>query len=79
MNPHDAPLRPVVTLPGAVALSPFRVEKLLASLDPRLGAAIELDTRFIHFVSCNAALDAAEMRVLQRLLVYGTAAKGEPK
>ena len=32
MNPQDAPLQPILTLPGAVALSPFRVEKLLASL-----------------------------------------------
>ena len=45
MNPQDAPLQQVLTLPGAVALSPFRVEKLLASLDPRLAAADRRSTR----------------------------------
>ena len=39
MNPQDAPLQPVLTLPGAIALSPFRVDKLLASLPPPLAAA----------------------------------------
>ena len=32
MNPQDAPLQQVLTLPGAVALSPFRIEKLLGGL-----------------------------------------------
>ncbi len=79
MNPQDAPLRQVVTLPGAIALSPFRVEKLLASLDPRLASAVRIDTRFVHFVACTAPIEAAEQAVLARLLTYGTAAKGEPK
>ena len=73
MNPQDAPLRQIVTLPGAVALSAFRVEKLLAALDPRLAAAIGIETRFIHFASCRAALDDTERQVLARLLTYGTA------
>ncbi|APV52181.1 phosphoribosylformylglycinamidine synthase [Betaproteobacteria bacterium GR16-43] len=79
MKPQDAPPRQFVTLPGAVALSPFRVEKLLASLDPRLAAAIGIDTRFIHFAACSSPLEAAERQVLEKLLVYGTAPKGEAK
>jgi phosphoribosylformylglycinamidine synthase len=79
MNPQDAPLRQVITLPGAVALSAFRVDKLLASLDARLASAVEVDTRFVHFVSCIAPLSEGDRRVLERLLVYGTAPKGEPR
>ncbi len=79
MNPQDAPPQQVLTLPGAVALSPFRVEKLLASLSRRLAEAIEVDTRFVHFVALEAALSADEMGVLERLLTYGTPAKGEPR
>ncbi|QJR14089.1 phosphoribosylformylglycinamidine synthase [Usitatibacter palustris] len=77
MNQKDAPLQQVLTLPGAVALSPFRVEKLLASLDPRLSSAIDIQTRFVHFVACSAPLDAAERGVLERLLTYGTPAGNE--
>ena len=55
MNPKDAPLQPI-TLPGAVALSPFRVEKLLASLPRPLAEAITVETRFVHFVAATAPL-----------------------
>ncbi len=76
MNPHDAP-QPILTLPGAVALSPFRVEKLLAALPQPLADAIAVQTRFVHFVATAAPLAAAETRVLERLLTYGSRAAGE--
>src|SRR6187549_3787929 len=79
MNPHDVPLQPILTLPGAVALSPFRVEKLLASLPRSLAEAITVDARFVHFVATSESLSADETRVLERLLRYGTAATGEPQ
>ena len=78
MNPQDAPPQQVLTLPGAVALSPFRVEKLLASLPRPLAEAITVDTRFVHFVAVAEHLDAAETQVLEKLLTYGTPAHGEP-
>src|SRR5438132_4612113 len=78
MNPQDAPAQQVLTLPGAVALSPFRVEKLLASLPPRPGPAA-IDTRFVHFAAIEAPLDARETQVLEKLLTYGTPAHGEPR
>ena len=78
MNPQDAPLRRVLTLPGATALSPFRVEKLLASLPRALAEAITVDTRFVHFVALAEPLDSAETQVLEKLLTYGTPAQGEP-
>jgi phosphoribosylformylglycinamidine synthase len=79
MNPHDAPLQQVLTLPGAIALSAFRVEKLLASLPRPLAEAITVDTRFVHFVAVAAPLDSAQTQVLEKLLTYGTPAHGEPK
>ena len=79
MNPQDAPLQQIVTLPGAVALSPFRVEKLLASLPSPLSTAVTLETRFLHFVAATRALEDDEMAVLRKLLTYGTLANGDPK
>ncbi len=79
MNPQDAPPQQVLTLPGAVALSPFRVEKLLASLPRPLAEAITIDTRFVHFVALVAPLDAGETQVLEKLLTYGTPATGAPQ
>src|SRR5690348_4556723 len=78
MNPQDAPPQQVLTLPGAIALSPFRVEKLLASLPRPLAEAITVDTRFVHFVALAAPLDASETAVLEKLLTYGTPATGVP-
>ena len=69
----------VVTLPGAIALSPFRVEKLLASLPRPLAEAITVDTRFVHFVEVTEELSEDETQVLDRLLTYGTPATSEPK
>ncbi|HUR87605.1 MAG TPA: phosphoribosylformylglycinamidine synthase, partial [Ramlibacter sp.] len=72
MNSQDAPLQQVLTLPGAVALSAFRVEKLLASLPRPLAEAITIDARFVHFAAITAPLDAREHGVLEKLLTYGT-------
>ena len=79
MNSQDAPLQQVLTLPGAVALSAFRVEKLLASLPRPLAEAITIDARFVHFAAITAPLDAREQVVLEKLLTYGTAAASKPQ
>src|SRR3990170_4534243 len=79
MNAQDAPPQQVLTLPGAIALSPFRVEKLLASLPQTLAANLAVETRFVHFAAVSQPLSADETRVLERLLTYGRAATGEPK
>jgi phosphoribosylformylglycinamidine synthase len=78
MNPQDAPPQQVLTLPGAVALSPFRVAKLIAALPRPLAGAISIDTRFVHFAAISAPLDASETAVLEKLLTYGTPAQGAP-
>ncbi|HUP29601.1 MAG TPA: phosphoribosylformylglycinamidine synthase, partial [Usitatibacter sp.] len=79
MNSQDAPLQQVLTLPGAVALSPFRVEKLLASLPRPLAEAITVDARYVHFVALRAPLAHAEHALLEKLLTYGTRAPREPQ
>src|SRR5690349_3142117 len=78
MNSQDAPAQQVLTLPGAIALSPFRVEKLLASLPPLLAQAITVDARFVHFAAVDAPLSEAESQVLAKLLTYGTPPASEP-
>src|SRR5262252_905145 len=79
MNQQDAPSQQVLTLPGAIALSPFRIEKLLASLPRPLAEAITIDTRFVHFAAITAPLGAGETAILEKLLTYGTPAQGEPR
>ena len=58
-------------LPGAPALSQFRLERLLQALqgvDPRVRA---LGSRLVHFVDAARALDEAEQELLGKLLTYG--------
>ena len=69
----------VLTLPGASALSPFRVEKLIASLPRELAGAIGIQARFVHFVAIREPLSKAESQTLEKLLTYGTPPAGEPK
>jgi len=72
----------MLQIPGAPALSDFRIAKLLVRLQ-RLEPRVEsLESRFVHFVDLERPLQAAERDVLERLLTYGprietvTAARG---
>jgi phosphoribosylformylglycinamidine synthase len=61
----------MIELPGALAVSDFRIAKLrpaLEALQPGIGA---ISARFIHFVDVERALDARERALLERLLTYG--------
>jgi phosphoribosylformylglycinamidine synthase len=63
----------MLTLRGAPALSPFRLEKLgraVASAAPRVS---RLHACFWHFAETARELDAAEAGVLERILRYGPA------
>ena len=79
MNSRASPEQPLLTLPGSVAVSAFRVEKLLAGLEPGLRAAVSIDTRFVHFALLAEPLAAAESDVLARILTYGTPGVAEPR
>ncbi len=58
----------MLVLPGAAALSRFRLDKLLSALqgiDPSIRG---VECYFTHFVDLSAALDSAHRTVLERLL-----------
>src|SRR6187431_1791462 len=66
----------MIELPGALAVSAFRIAKLrpaLEKLHPGLGAhgPWELGARFVHFVDLERDLDSRERTLLDRLLTYG--------
>jgi phosphoribosylformylglycinamidine synthase len=79
MNSPVRSEQPFLTLPGGVALSPFRIEKLVAGLKPGLRESVTLDPRFVHFALLTAPLTADEADVLAKILTYGTPAPGEPR
>ena len=58
----------VLPLRGAVALSPFRVEKLLQKAQAAQLPACELNSEFWYFVSSAETLNAATVQQLQALL-----------
>jgi phosphoribosylformylglycinamidine synthase len=61
----------MIELPGAPAVSDFRIAKLrpaLAALQPGIGA---ISARYIHFVDLARDLGARERALLGRLLTYG--------
>ena len=69
----------VLTLPGAPALSGFRIEKLLERVRALEPAVTGLTARFVHFAALDRALSTSERERLERLLTYGpTMAPGEP-
>jgi len=61
----------ILQLRGARALSEFRLAKLLAALQKADPGVRAVAAEFRHFVECERAPDAAERRVLERLLDYG--------
>jgi len=63
----------MLSLPGAPALSQFRLDKLLQLLqatEPRITA---VSSRFVHFADLHCALDENELETLSTLLAYGPA------
>ena len=63
--------QPILTLRGAKALSPFRLEKLFSSLKSSLPELRSIQSAFMHFVETKRALSANERGVLEKLLTYG--------
>src|SRR5215212_6731368 len=61
----------MLQLPGALAVSDFRIAKLrpaLEKLHPGLGS---ISARYVHFVDIDRDLNTAEQALLDRLLTYG--------
>src|SRR5690349_11576158 len=61
----------MLQLPGAPALSAFRIAKLVDRLTALEPAVTGLDSRFIHFADLDRALPDTERALLERLLTYG--------
>ncbi len=61
----------MLSLPGAAAFSPFRLERRLATLRAEGVELRAIEARFIHFVDLERPLGAGERAVLDRLLEYG--------
>ncbi len=67
----------MIEIPGAPALSAFRIAKLLVRLQKLEPRVENLESRFVHFVDLERPLQPAERDVLERLLTYGPRAEPE--
>jgi phosphoribosylformylglycinamidine synthase len=68
----------ILTLRGPVALSPFRLEKLLQPLQEKFPALRSINAEFVHFVQVSEALSKDEMAILEALITYGSPAINAP-
>ena len=59
------------SLLGAPALSQFRIDKLLHSLQARNARVLAVTSRLIHFVDAAQPLSESELELLGKLLTYG--------
>src|SRR5271165_5976573 len=59
------------SLLGAPALSQFRLDKLLHSLQVRDSRVAALAARLIHFIDASQPLNESELELLGKLLTYG--------
>lgn len=67
----------MLILRGAPALSSFRTQKLLTTLQQRVPAVTGVSSEFVHFANLSAPLSAEQLQVLQQLLTYGPKVEGE--
>ncbi|MGQ0836433.1 MAG: phosphoribosylformylglycinamidine synthase [Gammaproteobacteria bacterium] len=68
----------LLELPGARALSDFRIAKLLGRLTAIDTSIRALDARFVHFVEIARPLDGRERAILDQLLTYGPHSDAPP-
>ncbi|TAL53645.1 phosphoribosylformylglycinamidine synthase [Pandoraea sp.] len=60
---------------GAAALSDFRQQRLLQSLQAIESSIQSVHARYVHFVACATPLDAAQTEQITALLTYGEPAQ----
>ena len=68
----------MLTLPGAPALSRFRLEKLKQALSKTAPGISNIHARFVHFIEVEASLSDKHHDVLERLLTYGPTRQSVP-
>jgi phosphoribosylformylglycinamidine synthase len=66
----------ILKLRGALALSDFRLAKLLPQLKAVLPGVQSVAAEYRHFAEISAPLDAHERQLLERLLAYGAPLAG---
>ena len=62
---------PMLRFRGSPALSPFRMDKILAALKGVAPRITRLHAEFWHFAWADAELSAAQVETLQQILTYG--------
>ncbi|MET0988571.1 MAG: phosphoribosylformylglycinamidine synthase [Steroidobacteraceae bacterium] len=68
----------MLILPGAPALSSFRIQKLLSTLQARHPQVRGLSSRYLHFVEHPQPLSPDARKVLEALLRYGPRIENPP-
>ncbi|MEE8108839.1 MAG: phosphoribosylformylglycinamidine synthase, partial [Gammaproteobacteria bacterium] len=63
----------IIQLPGATALSRFRLQRLLAQLQEQVSGVQGVAARYLHFAESSKPLDRAQQEVLEKILSYGPA------
>ena len=66
----------MLILPGAPALSPFRIRKLQAALAAKIPGIGGIHAEYVHLADFDGTPTAAERELLQKLLTYGPALEG---
>jgi phosphoribosylformylglycinamidine synthase len=61
----------MIELPGAQAVSDFRIAKLRPAIESRQPGVGAVTARYTHFIDLERALTADENALLERLLTYG--------
>jgi len=69
---------PMLRLRGPVALSKFRIDKLLAPLQAAHAEITGISAEFAHFALLARQLETGERDVLEKLLTYGNASATQP-
>ncbi|HEX7971279.1 MAG TPA: hypothetical protein VF501_03560, partial [Thiobacillus sp.] len=72
-QPSSTLLSVLLSLPGALALSPFRRDRLLKEMQSRVPGLTGVTALYWHFVALDSELDARGRVLLERLLTYGPA------
>jgi phosphoribosylformylglycinamidine synthase len=67
----------MLILSGAPAVSDFRLAKLLAAIRDRVDHVTRIDSRYVHFADLDRPLTGEEGAVLESLLRYGPADRGQ--
>ncbi len=67
----------MLVLRGSPALSPFRLDKLMARVADAAPEVKHVYAEYLHFADCESELNADEQAVLAQILSYGPSAKTE--